>query len=454
MHIVVCVKIVHGECNPFDGAALEAALRIDDAQITVLCIGPLSVLPALKTLTRTATFRTVLLCDDLYAGSDTLATSRILARAIERLAPDLVFCGRQSIDGETAQVGPCLATLLNYPFIGNVMQFGLEECETRNGREQVVPPSLLTFELIHALRFPSLHIPAREVEIWDNGIAGVNPQHCGLAGSPTRVIKTFESERGRRNCRYIERTQLEPLLDELKRHPRTPSMQKQPESTNRFPEIWTVGDEVFEIASAIAENVVVLHKTTAEEIAEKVRCHRPAVLLWNADLWGRNTAPQVAALLETGLCADCTSLEVVNEETELTLNMYRPALEGSVMAQVRCRTRPIMATVRIPNSGGGLVIGCGRGAATCFDKVKCFAEQYGAELCASRGLVDMRIASYEVQVGLTGKHISPDVYLAVGISGSVQHLCAVETARTIIAVNPDRDARIFDYADYGIVDAF
>ncbi|MCL2742905.1 MAG: electron transfer flavoprotein subunit alpha/FixB family protein, partial [Planctomycetaceae bacterium] len=250
------------------------------------------------------------------------------------------------------------------------------------------------------------------------------------------------------------RAQLEPLLDELKRQPRTPSTQKQPESANRFPEIWTVGDEVSEIASAIAENVVVLHKTTAEEIAEKVRCHRPAVLLWNADLWGRNTAPQVAALLETGLCADCTSLEVVNEEIELTLNMYRPALEGSIMAQVRCRTRPIMATVRIPNSGGSLVIGCGRGIANCFDKVKCFAEQYGAELCASRGLVDMRIASYEMQVGLTGKHISPDVYIAVGISGSVQHLCAVETARTIIAVNPDRGARIFDYADYGIVDAF
>jgi len=59
-----------------------------------------------------------------------------------------------------------------------------------------------------------------------------------------------------------------------------------------------------------------------------------------------------------------------------------------------------------------------------------------------------------MQVGLTGKHVSPDVYLALGISGSIQHLCAVETAGTIIAVNPDRHARIFDYADYGIIDTF
>jgi len=467
MNIVVCVKIVQGEINPFDGAALEAALRLDAAQTTVLCMGPKNVVPVLKTLTRTGDFRTILLSDDLYAGSDTLATSYALSRAVRKLEADLVFCGRQTIDGETAQVGPCLATMLGIPFIGNVMRFGQEECVTRNGKERVSLPSLLTFERIHPLRFPSLNIPLRDLEIWDNNMVGADPKRCGLAGSPTRVMETFESESGRRNCRFIERKKLEPLLEELLRGTvialcSIPAFVAYPAfaahsdfaTKIKFAEIHTVGDEVYEQAAAIAENVVVLPKTTAEGIAETVRKNRPEILLWNADLWARNTAPQVAALLETGLCADCTALQVSQNGNEKTLDMFRPALGGNVIARIRCRTRPVMATVRVPQVGGGLIVGCGRGVADCYEKARRLAENFGAEICASRGLVDRNVAPYEIQVGLTGKHVSPDVYLALGISGSVQHLCAVETARTIIAVNPDRHARIFDYADYGIIDKF
>ena len=82
---------------------------------------------------------------------------------------------------------------------------------------------------------------------------------------------------------------------------------------------------------------------------------------------------------------------------------------------------------------------------------KLFADEIGAEIAASRGLVDMGKAEYDLQVGLTGKTVSPKIYIAVGISGAVHHTCAIEGADTVIAVNPDREARIFEYSDYGVI---
>ena len=80
------------------------------------------------------------------------------------------------------------------------------------------------------------------------------------------------------------------------------------------------------------------------------------------------------------------------------------------------------------------------------------AEKDGAGIAASRPMVDDGIVPYEYQVGLTGKTVSPEVYVAFGISGAVQHTVAISGAKTVIAVNTDRDARIFDYSDYGIVE--
>ncbi len=78
----------------------------------------------------------------------------------------------------------------------------------------------------------------------------------------------------------------------------------------------------------------------------------------------------------------------------------------------------------------------------------------GYTLAASRALVDLGLAPYAWQVGLTGRTVAPKVYVAIGISGAVQHTCAIEQAKTVIAVNPDRNARIFDYADFGVYDVF
>lgn len=213
----------------------------------------------------------------------------------------------------------------------------------------------------------------------------------------------------------------------------------------KLPKVFAVGHEVESAAREIAEDVVFVEKTAPHTIAEAVR--EADAVLWNADLWGRKTAPQTAVLLGTGLCADCTELETDGE----TLFFYRPARSGDILAKIACRTRPQMGTVRtVDADSGDLVLAGGRGIAGNWETLKKLAEKWNAQPAASRALVDSDGVPYEYQIGLTGRSVSPKIYVAVGISGAVQHTCAIESADVILAVNPDRNARIFEFADYGI----
>ena len=171
------------------------------------------------------------------------------------------------------------------------------------------------------------------------------------------------------------------------------------------------------------------------------------MVLFNADLWGRKNAPVVAALLETGLCADCTHLETDGKK----LFMFRPARSGSIIAKIECTTSPQMATVRCDKVTEELIVSGGRGVSGHIDEFNALAEALDGAKAASRALVDMNLAPYSQQIGLTGRNASAKVYVAVGISGAVQHTCALDAVGTVIAINPDKDARIFGYADYGIV---
>lgn len=85
------------------------------------------------------------------------------------------------------------------------------------------------------------------------------------------------------------------------------------------------------------------------------------------------------------------------------------------------------------------------------ENIKAFAEKIGADMATTRKVVDNNILPYNLQVGLTGKTVSPPVYIAIGISGAVHHIVGMQQAGTVIAINPDKDAPIFDYADYGIL---
>lgn len=450
MKVLVCAKIIKGEINPFDACALEMALRISD-DVTVVSMAPPSAASELTRLTRLGA-KVILLSDNAFAGSDTLATSYILASAIEKLPYDMIICGRQTVDGDTAQVGPCLATKLGINLVTNVMEFSVNGasvfCKTRLGEEEKALPALLTVERSCDLRFPSIFSKAGQIEVWDNSKIGADLSKCGLSGSPTKVLRTFEAERGRRACKLISSSELSSLIPELLA--REKQGIKVEESTEKLKNVWIVGDKVKSQALAIAENVVEISETDPYKIAALAKEQKPEVILWNADLWGRKNAPIVAALLDTGLCADCTALETDGKK----LYMYRPAFGGNVTAKIECRTYPQMATVRTVGNTSDIIVSGGRGVADKLDKLETFAKEYNAELGASRGLVDSGKAPYSMQVGLTGKSVSPKVYIAVGISGAVHHTCAIENADTVIAINPDRDARIFEYADYGIIEEF
>lgn len=446
MRILVCVKVIKGEINPFDESALECALQLSD-DVTVISMGPKNCESVLKPLTRLGA-KVLLISDGIFAGSDTLATSYILSTAIKQMEYDLILCGRQSIDGDTAQVGPMLSQKLSIPVITNAMKITFKDntvfADTRAGEENAQLPALLTVERGFVLRFPSIFSKVGEVATIDNTKLNCDISKCGLAGSPTRVLETFENERGKRKCKFITRDELIPLVKELMKQER---YEESRSYGTKLKSVWAIGEEVLDKAKEIADEVIFIEKSTPEEIAKKAIKEKPDVILWNADLWGRKNAPIVSAMLDTGLCADCTMLEADEEN----LIMYRPAQGGNITAKIKCLTKPQMATVRTKSESSDIIVSGGKGVADNIEKLEELAQALNAELGASRGLVDAGKVAYEMQIGLTGKTVSPKVYIAVGISGAIHHTCAIEGADTVIAINPDKDARIFEYADYGII---
>lgn len=450
MRIVVCVKQSCKELNPFDACAVEEALRIDGAEVIAVSMGRPDVKDMLLALTRLGVHKGILLSDTAFAGADTLATSYALSLAVKELSPDLVICGRQSIDGDTAQVGPCLATMLGIPVITNVMELKLDGntavCKTRMGDRIAELPALVTVERINNLRFPKIRAKTGEVEVWDINRLGADPERCGLKGSPTKVIKSFENSGGKRKCKFINSSE---LLDVIGKSVNKPRIQLESEDNGKkLKSVWAIGEKAAEKAREIAEEVVVLPDTEPKELARLAREKQPEVILFDSSIQSRMIAPQVSAMLNTGLCADCTKLETDGEQ----LFMYRPAFGGNIIAKIRCVTKPQMATVRtVDENSEQIVLAGGRGIGEFTDVFQKAGEKLGAQLAASRALVDMGKAPYEQQIGLTGKAVCPNVYIAVGISGAVQHVCGMEQSNVIIAINSDKSAPIFEYADFGIV---
>ena len=451
MKIVVCIKqSADGEINPFDASAYETALGIDGAEITLLSMGPEKTEPFLESLTRLGAERAVLLCDRAFAGADTLATSYALALAIKGLNPDYVFCGRQSVDGDTGQVGPSLAVRLGFSLVTNVMS--LENAENglaftdRIGKSgNIAEHTVITLEKSRRLRLPSIRSMAKAVKVLTAADINADISLCGLKGSPTRVLKTFQNDSDRRNCKFISADKLMQAIDEGLKKGRQKI--KPAESASKLKNVWCVGNSPTEFAKTVGENITVIDPGTPEKTAEMIRSGHPDAVLWGSDIKSKALAPQVAAILNTGLCADCTALETDGE----TLYMYRPACSGNIIAKIKCETKPPMATVRTAEEEQNkIIIGIGYGAREHIAELRAFAEKINAGIAATRKMADSDYLPYEFQVGLTGKTVNPDVYIAVGISGAVHHIAGIKQSGTIIAINPDKDAPIFKYADFGI----
>lgn len=230
-------------------------------------------------------------------------------------------------------------------------------------------------------------------------------------------------------------------------------------------------------------------------LVEVVDKHKPEIVLIGATTIGRDLAPRVSSRLNTGLTADCTSLDVDLEAGNLL--MTRPAFGGNIMATIICPDhRPQMSTVRpgvmvmrepdLDRSGTisyletGITLedmnveilesvkeekkkaniedatvlvsgGRGIGHPDNLRQLEVLASQLGGTVSASRAVVDAGWMDRGHQVGQTGKTVRPDLYIACGISGAIQHLAGMEESEFIVAINKDETAPIFDTADLGIV---
>ncbi|MBO7610056.1 MAG: electron transfer flavoprotein subunit alpha/FixB family protein [Muribaculaceae bacterium] len=225
---------------------------------------------------------------------------------------------------------------------------------------------------------------------------------------------------------------------------------------------------------------------------------KPNIVLYGATTIGRDMAPRLASRLKAGLTADCTKLEIQpNKEGGEDLHSTRPAFGGNLMATIVCpNTRPQMSTVRPgvmqkmqrqPGRNGvvtefapkfdtskfkvklvktikadkqmadiseaKILVSGGRGVHNKegFDKLQALADVVGGQVASSRAMVDNGVMPHECQVGQTGKTVRPNLYVACGISGAIQHLAGMEESDFIIAINKDKYAPIFSVADLGIV---
>ena len=246
----------------------------------------------------------------------------------------------------------------------------------------------------------------------------------------------------------------------------------------------------------------------AHALSSVINEFKPEIVLVGATAIGRDLGPTVSARVETGLTADCTVLNIgdfplqpipgkEDEQLHGQLLMTRPAFGGNTIATIACPdNRPQMATVRpgvmqkiTPIKGAKAEVvefnpgftennryvtikevvkavsdvkdimdakilvpgGRGVGSPENFKILEDLAEALGGQVSCSRAVVDAGWKPKDMQVGQTGKTVRPNLYVAVGISGAIQHVAGMEESDVIVAINKDEDAPIFDVADYGVV---
>jgi electron transfer flavoprotein beta subunit len=233
MNIVVCIKQVPGTTeikidpktntlvregvksiiNPFDTYALEEGVRLRErygGKVTVVTMGPPQAEEALRETISLGADEAILLSDRAFAGSDTWATSYVLSKAIAKIANyDIIICGRQTLDGDTGQVGPELSEMLKVPFVSYVSK--IEEIKDRCIRvqrmieegheviETTLPAVITVVKEINVPRLPSLRgsmkAKSAKIPVWTAADIGVEPEKAGIPGSPTRVVKIFYPKR-------------------------------------------------------------------------------------------------------------------------------------------------------------------------------------------------------------------------------------------------------------------
>lgn len=554
--------------SAYDLRAIAQAVelkRTHGAETTVVTMGPPQAREVLVDALGMGIDHAAHLEDRAFAGSDTLATARALARYLQRGNFDLIMLGKYSLDAETGQVGPEVAEMLGIAQITGVRKLKIErnsvvaDRESDEGYDEVecALPALLTCaerlidpikkfkrleETEHASRMTSIRASELDTDL----------AHFGFAGSPTWVQGVRAQESPKVECQMIDSSDPERAIERLmaaleergalnaRVHNRR-SISGSIRKSSAGKDVWVVvettldghvtlgslellsaADELAKelggaliavgladavarhaglIASYGADEVVILANpalnpyspdTTTEAVASLVRERKPWGLFLNASERGRDWGPRLAARLGLGLTGDAVGLE---RDGDGRLVALKPAFGGNIVAPILSKTYPQMATVRqgvlelaepnparvaplqtiqvnvgkpltrligersgldhsiTPLEGAEVVVGVGMGVGgpDGVAKTREFARVLGAGMCATRRVTDKGWLPHQLQVGLTGKAIAPRLYFTIGIRGVPNHTVAIKRAETVVAINNDPEAVIFERANFGLV---
>ena len=544
------------EMNPYCRRAVAQGVTLapqTGGTCTLITLGPPGAEDVLREAVAWGADAGLHACDPAFAGSDTLATARALAAVLRAAGPfDLILLGRNSIDGETGQVGPELAELLDLPFADGVRRLHDGgpvwhlELEHDDGSQEVelALPALLS--VAERLCDPCKVDPAGRAAVAATRLTrmdavGLGPGPWGEAGSPTVVGATRPLEQARA-LRVLEgpvAAQVDEAVHLLVARgaltarpgpaPPAPGDHRTAErGASRViavlaePGRQRVTDELLGAAARLARQVgaavhalcpgpyvaaalagtgadavVVLEGsdvpalTAAEDVAGAltgyVRETEPWAVLAPSTAFGREVAGRASAATGSGLVGDAIALAARDD----VLVASKPAFAGALVADITCRSATQMATVRpgvlaaperrtphdVPIlrrtmglrgrvrvlsehrdddvetlARADVVIGLGTGLTPDeYEALSPLAATLGAELAATRKVTDRGWAPRARQVGITGRSIAPRLYVAIGLSGKFNHMVGVRAAGTIVAVNEDRAAPVFEHCDVGIV---
>jgi electron transfer flavoprotein alpha subunit len=576
------------EINELDVYALSEAIRMREVyggEVIVITMGPPQAREALATALAMGADRALHLNDRAFGGADTAATARALVLAIQQQFPahqqpvDLIFCGRNSVDAETGQVGPEMAEMLNLPQISAVQKIAIEihdgkreliaTRETDEGNETLaypLPVLITTVERMNEGIWPT----EQEIRTASEG-AGERIQTLtaadlhidlnllGQKGSPTWVT-TVEADTYARSGRVITESDphkiIELLLADLETHglldepgDQSPHHIQGPSAAPHRQGAAVAGKAVWVIAEHTQEGIrritlellgkgnelaaqlqgelaVVLlggpgvteHAQTlaaygaeriyvakdsaladyttegyTEVVATAIQRYQPAVVLLGSTANGRDLAPRIAARLKLGLTGDCIDLDIDEQQR---LVQHKPAFGGSIISFILSNTTPAMATLRpgtlsaatpdssrkpvleqLPVAGIAdhihvrrlgsehydtgvaaleaahtiLGVGIGMGTPEQYAPAHELATLLQAAIGATRNVTDKGWLPKQQQIGLTGRAVSPRLYIALGVRGAAEHIAGIRKAHYVVSINKNRRAAIFKHSDLGVI---
>ncbi len=496
--------------NPFDEIAVEEAVRLKEAgvatEIVVVSCGVQACQETLRTALAIGADRAILV--DADAELQPLAVAKLLKAVSEREKPQLVIMGKQAIDDDSNQTGQMLAALLGWPQATFASKIRLEADKAVVTREvdgglesdAVKLPAVVTTDL--RLNEPRYVTLPNIMKAKKKALEVLGPDALGVDVTPR--LSTLNVVEPAKRKAGVKVADAKALVDKLRNDAKVickATLNAVAAAQKLAPDIHVLiaGHEAGAAAKAaaqIAGVAKVLHADAPQLrdfLAENVAATIVSVarsythLLAPSTSNGKNVMPRVAALLDVQQISDIVAVEGAD-------TFVRPIYAGNALATVKSRDPIKVITVRttafdaVAAAGGDaaveklaapadsglssfvgrelskserpeltaakIIVSGGRGMASGenFTKVlEPLADRLGAAMGASRAAVDAGFVPNDWQVGQTGKIVAPDLYVAVGISGAIQHLAGMKDSRVIVAINKDEEAPIFQVADYGVV---